>query len=245
MRQGDPLSPLLFALVMREVTDAITSAPFHTKRLAVRYLAYADDLVLLAPAEHHVASGLQQLAVQLELAGLSLNPRKSRVLRIAASSRLKTAACDERGLSFRGQVIPGTGPSEIFKLLGVRFKWNGLVKENHLAGFNSDLQEISAAPLKPQQRIDLLHTFTVPRYLHQLVLGTVHNNTLRNIAIRRAGRLWLRFPSDVSTAFLYTLIREGLGFHAFARRWSSPRLGGSNDSNPPPGHSSEQLRTGS
>ncbi len=142
---------------------------------------------------------------------MSLNTAKSRVLRIAASARLKTSACNNRSLTFRGKAIPGTGLSDAFKFLGVSFTWNGLLKIRHLPKLNEALQEITTAPLKPYQRLRILKAFAFPRFIHQLVLGTTHINTLKALdnATRWAVRTWLRLPSDTNTGFLYAPVREG------------------------------------
>lgn len=42
----------------------------------------------------------------------------------------------------------------------------------------SMLQEVTAAPLKLYQRLELLKSFIIPKLTHELVLGTAHSKTL-------------------------------------------------------------------
>ncbi|KAL7053882.1 hypothetical protein AAHC03_026749 [Spirometra sp. Aus1] len=46
------------------------------------------------------------------------------------------------------------------------------------------LEEITRAPLKPQQRLTLLKRHCVLKVLHQLVLEAVHRNTLKRLDLQ-------------------------------------------------------------
>ena len=75
VRQGDPLSPLLFLMVMRKALDGIDAPP--SVRVGADYvhaLAYADDVVLLAASDPALQRSLSSLADNLQSAGLTVNP---------------------------------------------------------------------------------------------------------------------------------------------------------------------------
>ncbi|KAL7053907.1 hypothetical protein AAHC03_026723 [Spirometra sp. Aus1] len=74
------------------------------------------------------------------------------------------------------------------------------------------LEEITRAPLKPQQRLTLLKRRCVLKVLHQLVLGAVHRNTLKrlDVQVRQAVRKWLKLPADTPIPFLHAAIRDGV-----------------------------------
>ncbi len=73
------------------------------------------------------------------------------------------------------------------------------------------LQEITSAPLKPYQRVEIVRDFMVPKLLHELVLGCAHRNTISHIErmIRRSIRAWLRLPNDTSLGFLHAPRKSG------------------------------------
>ncbi len=68
------------------------------------------------------------------------------------------------------------------------------------------LHELTLAPLKPYQRLEVLKTSLVPRLLHKLVLGEAHRNTLTKMdrMIRAVVRKWIRLPKDTSLAYLHS-----------------------------------------
>ncbi|BHF71127.1 hypothetical protein SprV_0401418200 [Sparganum proliferum] len=76
------------------------------------------------------------------------------------------------------------------------------------------LEEITRAPLKPQQRITLLKRHCVPKLLHELVLGAVHRNTLKRLdtQVRQCVRRWSELLTDTPVSFLHAPIADwGLG----------------------------------
>lgn len=73
------------------------------------------------------------------------------------------------------------------------------------------LAELSKAPLKPYQRLEILKTFAIPKLTHELVLGNAHRNTLRkmDVLVRTAVRGWLRLPKDTPLGYLHATIPDG------------------------------------
>lgn len=73
------------------------------------------------------------------------------------------------------------------------------------------LQEVQAAPLKPQQRIEILRFHSLPRLDHSLLLYCVHKNSLRTMdrTICNYIKRWLRLPKDTSNAFFYATVEDG------------------------------------
>ena len=97
-----------------------------------------------------------------------------------------------------------------FKYLGIQFDPTG-----KLSLAKSDLEEmllkLSQAPLKPQQKLVLLKSYVIPRYLHNLVLGRITKGLLTSLdmSVNAKVKEWLRLPTDVADGFLYASQKNG------------------------------------
>ena len=78
-RQGGVLSPLLFSIYIRDLLGAVTSSGVgcFIGDQCVNILAYADDMVLLAPSWHALQLLLNILHVQYSSVHLTCNVKKS------------------------------------------------------------------------------------------------------------------------------------------------------------------------
>ena len=123
VKQGDPLSPLLFNCVIDWALDALDPAiglPIGQSRTTLNHLAFADDVVLIAESQ----AGLQDLAAHFERAlsrcGLSLNREQSNTLRIAVNGKAKQWICDPKPfLGISGGILPAITITNACKYLGV------------------------------------------------------------------------------------------------------------------------------
>ncbi|KAL0310172.1 UNVERIFIED_CONTAM: hypothetical protein Scaly_2954200 [Sesamum calycinum] len=89
LRQGDPMSPYLFVLVMeslhlliKSTTQNDTNFQFHwrCKELGIVNLCFADDLLLFCKADIHSATVLHGILQEFQrLAGLHANAQKSQI----------------------------------------------------------------------------------------------------------------------------------------------------------------------
>lgn len=88
VRQGDPLSPLLFNLVVDSGLQAIPDSIGYTLGKArVNALAFADDVILVAETPTGLRRACEAFISKLAVAGLWLNPTKSATLTLVPSGR--------------------------------------------------------------------------------------------------------------------------------------------------------------
>lgn len=83
-RQGCPLSPLLFNILISDLEEEMAKVRWGGVRLVeerVYSLAYANDIVLLAEEEGSMRSLLKRLDNYLDRKGLQLNTEKTKVVR--------------------------------------------------------------------------------------------------------------------------------------------------------------------
>lgn len=81
VKQGDPLFPGIFNIIMDELLGSIDHSiglPVHNTRVTA--LAYADDLVIMAPSEFEAQHLLDHTCAFLARRGLSLNVGKCTAL---------------------------------------------------------------------------------------------------------------------------------------------------------------------
>lgn len=220
VRQGDPLSPLLFIMVMEEIVrEALPEVGFDLDGQRVDSLAYADDLVLLAEKSPRLQEKLQRLTEALRKAGMSLNARKSYGLTITKVSKRKQMVILPTTYECEGEAIKPMGTDDSVRYLGLHFNWKGRIVPKHTGKLDSLLKELTKAPLKPYQRLQLLKFHAVPKFTHELVLGQAHRNTLKKLdcLTRAAVRQWLRLPQDTPLGYLHANVKDGgLGIPCFS-----------------------------
>ena len=82
VHQGSILSPLLFIVMMDEVTKKVRNGvPWEPR--------YADDLVLTAESEHEILEKYDRWRTELELRGLKVNMEKTKMMVTGRSSKQK------------------------------------------------------------------------------------------------------------------------------------------------------------
>ena len=123
----------------------------------------------------------------------------------------KTNIIADQVFTCLGREIPALRRSEEWKYLGVPFTPEGRVLGNPLENLRRDLDTISKAPLKPQQRLFALRTVILPGLYHQLVLGLTTISLLNKIdaVTRLYVRRWLALPHDTPNANFHADAEDG------------------------------------
>lgn len=213
VRQGDPLSPLLFNLVLDEFLDSQEpEVSFSSGGLSVTSMAFADDIILTASTKIGLQCQLDYLHRYLEERGLEANASKSRTLTILPSGKdKKTKVVTDHTYTIGGDPVESITSTTQWKYLGIRFTATGTTNDGVRQDLKLFLYRLAKAPLKPQQRLVALRQHVVPRLLHRLVLGPITAKLLVGLdrIIRSAVRQWLTLPLDVTLGFFYAPISEG------------------------------------
>ncbi len=92
VRQGCPLSPTLFNIYMNELAKVLeqSSAPGLTLHDSnIKFLLFADDLVLLSPTEEGLQQNLDILHKFCQTWALSINTNKTKILTFQKRPRLQ------------------------------------------------------------------------------------------------------------------------------------------------------------
>lgn len=226
VRQGDPLSPCLFNYV---IDGLLAVLPNHigvnVGSESCNAMAFADDLVLLASTPGGLQDLLNTATVYLGERGLSFNIEKCHTLALVASGHQKKIKVQNVVFHLGGEQIPTVGLNSSWRYLGLYFDSSGLRRVSIHQDLRKYLDNLTRAPLKPQQRLFILRQFLLPRLLHGLVLGRTSATLLKDldITVRAAIRRWLRLPVDCPIAFYHAAVCDG-GLGVMSLRTAIPRL---------------------
>ena len=116
LRQGCPLSPVLFIIFMDRISRR-SQGPEGVRfgDHTISSLLFADDVVVLAPSHQDLQHALGRFAAECEAAGMKISTSKSEAMVLSR----KRVACS---LQVGGEILPQV---EEFKYLGVLFTSEG------------------------------------------------------------------------------------------------------------------------
>jgi hypothetical protein len=212
VRQGDPLSSLLFSfvvdLVLKEL-PADVGIRVGAERLGA--FAYADDVLLFASTIWGLQTSLRVFEQSAGRFGLDLNADKTFAFSLAPHSRRKTFKMLDGPQVFlgSGRAVGQVNSLSRWNYLGVEFAPDG--PSSTCERLTLYLERLTRGPLKPQQRLVGLRSFLLPRLYHSIVLGKCNSRKLHllDLQVRSAVRKWLRLPRDTPLAFFHANVRDG------------------------------------
>lgn len=230
VRQGDPLSPLMFNLVIDDLIAKLERERFgyhlpNNERLVG--IAFADDLILMSSTAPTMQHMLSKTAPFLKERGLEINVEKSCSMSLKPSGRdKKIKVLTEPEFKIGESLLPAANINSTWKYLGVQLDSKGRL-QGSLGRLKDLIERVSKAPLKPHQKIIVLKDYLIPRLQHQLVCGPRPSSSRLNSldkTIRQHLKIkWLKMPPGVPNAFLYTRTNEG-GLNIPSLRTLIPRL---------------------
>ena len=151
IKQGCPLSPILFNLVMEAIIRAVEKVPDSGYTLAntcIRSLAYAEDLCLLATSRTVTQKMLDQALQASQWAGLTFNAWKCACLTILRGTRPR-----QRAVPFEptlgGEKVPALAWDQSYKYLGCKM---GADPKVELSKIGEEFAGPSCNPISPTGR---------------------------------------------------------------------------------------------
>ncbi|KAJ8873770.1 hypothetical protein PR048_024604 [Dryococelus australis] len=206
------------------------------------YLAFADDLVLVASSHAGLQSNLDNLVRGLTIAGLVICPEKSHSISfVSVGKTRKIKVLTETTFKLGYKYLTPLEVTECWKYLGISFTARGV--KTFRKKIEELLRRISEAPLKTFQRMDILWIFLLPSGIYQLLFARVGIAILKalDILVRAAVRRWLKLLRDVAVGFFTAPpSASGLGIPSFLRSipiWILAYLRNEFELEYPPAHS--------
>jgi len=215
VKQGDPLSPLLFNLILEPLLlDLEKMAGFSVGTIRVSVLAFADDLFLLADDPGTAQALLHATEQYLNNLGMSLAPEKSLAIFLHAANG--SWWLEDPALRVGGGLIEAATSETRFRYLGGFLSPNGIVDVDKTErDIEAVLRRLVALRMTATNKLVLLSKHLIPHFLHQLILALPTQACLTRIdlKIRVVLRKVLHLPRWTTKWLFYVACRNGgLGF---------------------------------
>jgi hypothetical protein len=210
VKQGDPLSPLLFNMVMDPLIRDLQRKGFRLGGHEIGALAFADDIVVMADSVDGAQEHVDQVGRYMHKLGMTLNPRKSSSFLIQAMR--KTWVVRDAGLSIGETMVPGARPSSVLKYLGINYTLSqGLEGGALIDKLVKAVNRARGLPLKPMQRVNLIIERIIPKYMYGLVLCVpkVTRLHMADQEIRAAIKDILHLHPSTTDSLFYARKRDG------------------------------------
>jgi Reverse transcriptase (RNA-dependent DNA polymerase) len=216
VKQGDPLSSLLFNLVIDELFDLIGDDYGYEVADGIRTNArcFADDLVLVSGSKIGMGELLSITTKFLKARGLNINPRKCVSIGLAKGFKGKKSKIEtESTFQIDGVSVPMLGfTDKTTRYLGIAFSSLGAINSDQIWKYIKEvLEKIEKMRIKPQHKVDLMRSFIIPRFIYSLTHTEIYPKMLLQVDryIRQTIRRILHLPISLSNEFFYLSIKDG------------------------------------
>uniref|UniRef100_A0A8C5JJ73 Reverse transcriptase n=1 Tax=Junco hyemalis TaxID=40217 RepID=A0A8C5JJ73_JUNHY len=213
VKQGDPMSPLLFNLAMDPLLCKLENGGkgFHHGDWKTTAMAFADDLVLLSDSWDGMCHNIKILETFCNLTGLNTKGEKCHGFYIKPTKDSYTInECPAWVINGSPLNMIDPGCSE--RYLGTWVDpWITFADPRLSEKLTDWLQRIGRSPLKPLQKVDILRTYTIPRMIYLADHTEVKVSLLESLdqLIRNTVKEWLHLPQSTCDAILYSSFKDG------------------------------------
>jgi len=220
VKQGDPMSSILFNLVIDELFEIIGDRfGYELQGVGkVNARAFADDIALISGSEIGMQELLSETEKFLSARGLELNVEKCIGIGLRKAGKVKKSQIVDSSVknppsfTVKGKPIRLLGIEEQCRYLGVLFTPFGAVDPRvPVAELKSALESLKKAPLKPQQKVLMLRSYLIPRFIFAFIHTECYPKLIgqQERLIRRWLKEILRLPQSVCSEFFYLPIKDG------------------------------------
>lgn len=213
VKQGCPLSPIIFNLAIEPIIRAALSkaeqdgAVIHRHHVAA--LAYADDLLAVGKDTECLQRLLHGVGQAATWAGLSFKPSKCASLHIDCRRRRRVLPTL---FTIQGGHPHVLQDGEAYLHLGIPTGFRvQQTPDEDIAAMSADVSTLNESLLAPWQKLDVLRTFLQPRLDFILRGGAVSKGPLKLLdsKVKACAKSWMNLPQRASAEPLYLPMKEG------------------------------------
>lgn len=227
VKQGDPMSSILFNLVIDELFEIIGDRfAYELEGVGkVNARAFADDIALMSGSEIGMQQLLSETEEFLQARGLELNAEKCISICLRKAGKAKKSQIADSSVKnppvfmVRNKPLQLLAIDTLCRYLGVQFTPLGAVDPRvPVSALKSALESLKKAPLKPQQKVVMLRAYLIPRFIFAFTHTECYPKLMgqQDRLVRRWLKEILRLPASVCSEFFYLPLKEGgLGIGKF------------------------------
>lgn len=216
VKQGCPISPLMFNIALEPLIRRITSLHYQDgiriDNITVPIQAYADDVVLLSTSH----KGLERMIYTLErycrYANMKLAEDKCSVTSYVQMNGRRVQ--DANPFKINGIEIRSVPIMKFTEYLGAPISRMTKVKLKHSMVLVDEikwkLNQLMTSPLRTNQKLDVIRRFIIPAFDYSFITNGVRKNDLKEIdcLIRKTINQGLN-AKGISIPFYHTNWRDG------------------------------------
>ena len=212
VKQGDPLSPILFNVCLDPMFCSLErdGKGWESNGTNITALGYADDAAVVSDSRAGLEKNLALVKAFCDQVGLRLNV-KSYVFHIQSDGKTFTVN-DTEPYEVDGRLIPWIKPEEATRYLGKTFgPWGGMSVPNLKQQIEEWARSVAAAPLKPMQALEIWRDTILPRIKARILHSRPSLALLKSLDAQIRGHVksLLHLPEQTTNALIHARTKNG------------------------------------